>query len=1414
MRKQLFLKTRLIFLALILLSGGTAYADKTWSGLVNNTLNVLDENLSITGDVILQGGVYIQALTADVTVTLDADHSISGDVGGNSILYLEAAAGHTITFVMDQNLTLQGSPGASDNNLLVATVGVGSVIFDMFGDKTVAMQPNGVGSGVSFYVLEATGPSIPTVRFQRSASETGGDQALNVTFAIGAKSLFGYLSGTTPLQASTEAAQLVFNPTNPGVGRMVLSILDTGALIVSGRFTENPTNTMTLDEIDMTTLAGCEALLSIVNTQQPSVSSSLLVMNSNNTLGEYLVDPWNNLGARADVVNYKGTFSGVQYGFVLGAQGAINVGPYAYLDYVGLSLDICPTTSVGCDNALVEPCCGGTSCCCDNNMVRLCDLPVGSVIKRRNPSALIVDGSQNPLSTPASIIQNSHAAVVFRSGVDRLGVVENGLDDDNPFTIDPALLSPCAGNMVLDVEGQFYVIGSGTNRSTNPTKLEILSLEVAPTGGSVLIGGTETVFPLRTFASDVNGLLRYNKGYFFINNCMQLCETWLVHTDENHVVLEKDDVHSEPSYVGGETFTIVAGTERPKIIYNNSTLMVHSNIALTGVDQLIPNTLMCQSASCFFQLPIVVQLGHPRCDLIPADTCENNNSSFIFFYNGNLIDAGTGRQMVLGTSVSASTCNCCNIVSQDSHLDIMQTTSINPQCEGQTQTLTLYTEPNDSTIVQGIIPPITGQLSIQTIYLGHSSNISIGTEDPTEVTFPVITESELFVQDNFFSFETRGGPSDSPETSNVTGVGGIFVDLNGLFNISPTARVNMAAMVTTSQNGQAVLPREQVYFAPRVGQAVWELDLTDPAQREIVPATAVESDYTLNWLATTKDYANFSPYIMTSFVPCLSQVVTESNVVSLPVISGTLDQLQFKESRLYDPAHVIIDGGWVREVVFLSGCNSAEGPAGVLILESTCTDTTVPCFSRVGLGSAHRSVDSLQASTVFGLDGVTIIANGNGQVTLNEDMIVNNTCHIVAGPEFAATISQKLIIDAESPKTLTVRSGGILDLSTFTDPSQIIEFGGNLKLVLEPGASVAMGGATLRFTDNVVVLCESLKQYQVPVGTALTDYDTYRVKFVGTGTIQWAGNASMQIGRGAFVGVENLPSCGVIDTNLIFELNDNAQVVIGREGVEPFGGSFQIGNTTDNIDGSVTFSLVINGEQALFEIGSQGFLGLATGIVNKPASAPDNWLVGTLFNVENITIAVRQGTLSHNRIYTGSDSLASLIAIGPVNGSYRYDFTPVVGALVTNVSQAMVRGGGNIAQISGTALIAPTVGTVDGVITTSLSAGILASTALYSSDTFTTGDATALYTFMKTDDISGSPDQPKGRADAGRGLHNQLNVGYIDTLRIGRQSLFNIVGRAGTITSQDYSVNIGAVLATLRTGVTFPRAVNQIYELQ
>ena len=122
----------------------------------------------------------------------------------------------------------------------------------------------------------------------------------------------------------------------------------------------------------------------------------------------------------------------------------------------------------------------------------------------------------------------------------------------------------------------------------------------------------------------------------------------------------------------------------------------------------------------------------------------------------------------------------------------------------------------DNLITTDISTPAPGQTSVEAIYLGHNSNISIGT-NATTTGFAVSTTDLLAIAGDFFAFGTRGGSLGIPSTSSVTGQGGIFVDLNGIFEIEPNYIASMDVMVTKSQNGIIDLPPSQVYFADQVG---------------------------------------------------------------------------------------------------------------------------------------------------------------------------------------------------------------------------------------------------------------------------------------------------------------------------------------------------------------------------------------------------------------------------------------------------------------------------------------------------------------------------------------------------------------------------------------------------------------------
>ena len=91
-------------------------------------------------------------------------------------------------------------------------------------------------------------------------------------------------------------------------------------------------------------------------------------------------------------------------------------------------------------------------------------------------------------------------------------------------------------------------------------------------------------------------------------------------------------------------------------------------------------------------------------------------------------------------------------------------------------------------------------------------------------------------------------------------------------------------------------------------------------------------------------------------------------------------------------------------------------------------------------------------------------------------------------------------------------------------------------------AKVMLGGSTVIVTDNVRIECDTLTDNQVPEGSSMTATDDVRVKFVGTGRMQFKGNSKFVVNKGAFVGIESFEECEIFDTALRFELNEYAKI--------------------------------------------------------------------------------------------------------------------------------------------------------------------------------------------------------------------------------------------------------------------------------
>jgi hypothetical protein len=1429
--KRCFSRYRLALFA-ISLASSMAQADQIWRGI--STCDVVDQDLVIKDDVLLPlGGIRIEAIHKDVTVTLTKDAVISGHWAGESDLYLVAAEGRTIRFVVDHDLAFIGSSAITGDPLLIVQSGPGEVEVAIKPGKVFELTSQDCSGGAWYYVLMYGGVNAPIdeycgdeyfITFDEYASgglfnqeeygeeycspgngcnETSASRPTlsfvtlpmaaasrlcmkNKNIVIGPKSQMGFIS-SRKVGIGQDSGIIQFDAAVGCNDRMILDIQDSGAFIASGRYTcRRDGGCITLCDIKRNVAAGYQAIWRVVNGLGSSFPAGLLVLDRNETYSDLLIDPFLNLGARQDFNNYRGSFCGPQYGAIIGSNGVLAIEADSYFDFVGLGLNELPCVAFDRFS------------------------PISKLFKTRNASALIIDGNLNPQSVVAQIVFGENAALFLRSGVGADGSIRDEFDVD-PFTVDAANRTPGVGNIVLDVEGPLNVVGAGMCSCIN-SKIELLSLEVVPNGGSLFVGSGQTDFPLRTFNTEDNELLMYNSGAFLVNNQMSLYNTALSHTDEGHQICQNNDLRSEPAYIGGETFKLLSSDVRPSIRFLNSELDVNADIALTGLDLVVPN--------------FVDSLGVLRANL----------SNFTFYSNGPCVDNGTGRQMILGTRIGSTAADGCTRIDADAHLDIMEQTSatssvIDPTDPNGDQTLDLLTAMNDDTINNAIVD--SAGTSIHTIFLGDNSNISIGV-NADSTGFTIDTHPWLRIAGNTFAFASR---TPVATRSMLSGKNAIFVDLNGEFSIEPGFIASICVMVIKSHNGIVDLPADQVFFCEGAGIATWDINLSSADDQIIVGPGQSLSTFILNWLLTKKDCPNFVPFNCCT-ASCTCPTVTQANITSLPTVQGEVDDLQFQGTRIGDPVQVLIDGGFVRQLSFSPTSCNAEAPVAVIVLRND---------GQLGL----------DGGTTLGVNGTTIIADGSGQVIVNNDLVINNTCAIVKGPNFGSCD----ILEFYSPveREIRVKSTGTLNLASFTDVTDIVAFTGALKVVVEPGATIITGSGTLRFAGDSQLLFEPAADAPdffaaIPHGShdstlaittvaaadahnilsSLTDFgsgldntDDFRVKIIGSGTIEIVDNASASLPFNAFVGIETMATamCTIPTTNITLNLADAGSFEIGHFNFNQ-GGVLQIGNVTDlGADHSVSFTLTLDGAASNFSIGSRGFLGLGVGIErfdSQPATVararvcptdfvPNENIVDTLNNVSSITLNFFNGRFEHDRIFSGDETNASLVAVGD-NAGMTFDINFETADENTNPilqqeTQFNVAGGGNFILVEpGTGGIHPVVLAQNGVITDRLTAGIMASTLLQPDNTDQAGlTATEFFEYMATQDAVSTQDRDNalGRANAasqGESFRPAFQPVLIDTVANGsivRGPLYELLGagqenakRRGAIDDAAVFVNI------------------------
>jgi hypothetical protein len=432
--------------------------------------------------------------------------------------------------------------------------------------------------------------------------------------------------------------------------------------------------------------------------------------------------------------------------------------------------------------------------------------------------------------------------------------------------------------------------------------------------------------------------------------------------------------------------------------------------------------------------------------------------------------------------------------------------------------------------------------------------------------------------------------------------------------------------------------------------------------------------------------------------------------------STTISDSTVLNAQLEDGEEVLITGtgtlsGRLRDAYFSSSIsNKLTADVKIFLNQSArlglgtaCTDNT---------SNSGQTLNLLGGNDVDSVNSVQLIPDGNCIIDLNSDIIIGGSTPIVPTAEFGKG-EHRITFTSNVPRTITVLANVTWDLADFgtvgaeyADYGKQIVFAGKVRVVLEPGAKIRFPHVDPADIKKTVVLYfndESefiIQGDPLIVGNPWTDLliagsDCKRSKILGMGELWFSKNATMTIAKPALFGIE--ADYKTPKTDVTFSLQGEAQILIGTETIP--GGAFQIGNmfvggskerphsgdpdpnfpnsmvnpaATDEVDPfiphktTIDFTLRLSGRKALFQIGRQGFLGLAAGVINKDGALSSSnagpngitgmnnssWQLQRLYNVGTITLDIVQGAFDHSISADGDSSSCSLLAIGKLANAF------------------------------------------------------------------------------------------------------------------------------------------------------------------
>ncbi len=874
--------------------------------------------------------------------------------------------------------------------------------------------------------------------------------------------------------------------------------------------------------------------------------------------------------------------------------------------------------------------------------------------------------------------------------------------------------------------------------------------------GSVQIDYTGT--PLRSSGVQVSAwpLIKnatyklYNRGCINVNNDIVLRYAKLNHFDVSRNVV-RDYAATSPAIVGGEyavyASRVLENDEQiPTIWLENAQVRCHESLCVSGI-----------------RFAVKEQVNDT------APFIQNNSSSIYLYNHGDALDAnirGYGRVLQLGSQVNKLAGGTTTSLLQSAYANSFRQTVeslitelvldtsvedgvLNPS-EKTFQLIHLANESNLSlgwTSTQGIMSRPAGS-STTTVYPWHGTQVPVIGTGWTLFSLDAsgTTRASLKINGELLhiSANAAGGAVPPAIVSNATSGGVVYVNHGGqiiagdpdnssgftppftptaAFDVPVALRVAQSTLNTYNPMGTLTVPFDQINFLRGVQPYNIDTDFA-AAQGEHVNLSfqlrtnGLSSNLTIPWNVVKKNvvFPFKSISLLPEFERAFSGVVTRSvgvqtTAVSMPT-SGLLrfgsgvaiEQLAIAGATAANPIGLYLsgnDGSYavIREVTSVpssSGFVPGEGAFAAIYMDKDAF---------LGLGNRGFNEKSVNSWNMLGRSRVSLIANGDCFVELNEDITFSDAQPIIPTTNFGAARAQRITFFSQDAREIRIPRGGEFDLSAFgsltNGTNQQITFDGNIRLIFEPGSTLrfpAVGhsnsarGPVLYMNGKSQIIFEGQADRDiarlVARNTSSADFAAVgRSRIVGVGKIWLNKSASMKIMESACVGIEG--DSRALETNILISIAKEGSLLIGDQ--NSAGGILQVGNVVDLSEGGdvlagVYLTLRINGPRSIVHMDREAFLGFGAGVVNRNQNVGgsiqnslNNMNITSLYNVKNVAIRAARGSFSHNQIYDGRDSQASLLAFGP-STSYTLDL---------GVSaESIWRGGGNMIYVTEDATIA------------------------------------------------------------------------------------------------------------------------------